>query len=76
MQISMNIKFAVLISCMVVGYAWLKNGHESQLKRFGPVQLQWRSSDHSDAPFQYEQGWLKIEVDGGSYCRVKFKYGL
>ena len=58
MQISMNIKFAVLISCMVVGYAWLKNGHESQLKRFGPVQLQW--SDHSDARFNTNRGGSKL----------------
>ena len=42
------------------GYAWLKNGHESQLKRFGPVKLQWRSSDHSDARFNTNRGGSKL----------------
>ena len=42
------------------GYAWLKNGHESQLKRFGPVQLQWRNSDHSDARFNTNRGDSKM----------------
>ena len=58
------------------GYAWLKNGHESQLKRFGPVQLQWRNSDHSDARFNTNRGGSKLRWMVAAMVGLGFKYGL